>query len=440
MIHLKQKLQMGQSFVMTARMKQSIKLLTLPCQELKEVIQNELLENPLLSATDSSFDRRETGLSIGLSSGLVPFETYTAEKTTLKDHLLWQAQVNGISKRERSLLFLLISHLNDRGYLDISLEELAEESGGSEGRAIRDLKTALANLQSMDPPGVGARSLKECLLIQARVMEEDTKDMTALIQNHLHNLEKKNYKAAAFDLKISLEEVKDMAKTVSSMEPVPARKFLQEPDVYVTPDVYIEKEGNDWKVTLNDEGIPSLSLKPRRWSAPLSGRKGKEVKKYLNERLQAGQWFIRALMQRQETIRKVTENLVRRQRDFLSRGHVSDLKPLVLQDVADDVGCHPSTVSRVTSNKYAHTPFGLIPLKSFFSTGIRCRRGQTVPARQIKMQIKKIISAESGEHPLSDSKIQKTLQKDLGVALNRRTVAHYRSSLAILPFSKRKRA
>ena len=452
-IQLKHQMKFSQRLAMTAQLQQSIQLLTLPCQELKETIQKELMENPFLEAkeTDNTLEipERENWKSQMVSASLhsfhqrkepfVPFETYTAEQVSLKDHLLWQAQMDSFSEKEKSILSLLISHLNDDGYLTVSLEEL-RESSVLKIHSPEDFKVALRRLQNMDPPGVGARNLKECLLAQARFMEEDTRDMELLIQNHLPNLEKRNYQVIASDLKISLEEVKDMAKIISSMDPLPARGFVHSPSVYITPDVYIYRDGSDYRVAMNNEGMPVLHLSShaRGWLEN-SGRKAEDVKKYIKERTQAGQWFIRSLTQRHETILKVTESLVRHQRGFLDRG-VSALKPLILQDVADDVNVHISTVSRVTSNKYAHTPRGVIPLKRFFSVGVRDREGRFVSVELIKMQIKKLVSEESSVRPLSDSQLTEHLQGTLGVTLQRRTVAQYRDSLEILPAGRRKQA
>ena len=452
-IQLKYQMKFSQRLAMTAQLQQSIRLLTLPCQELKETIQKELMENPLLEAkeTDDTPDisERENWKSQMVSSSLhsfhqkkepfAPFETYTAEQIGLKDHLLWQAQMDSFSDKEKSILSLLISHLNDDGYLTVSLEEL-RESSALKIYSSEDFKIALQRLQNMDPPGVGARNLKECLLAQARFMEEDTRDMELLIQNHLPNLEKKKYQVIASDLKISLEEVKDLAEIISSMDPAPARGFVHPPSVYITPDVYIYRDGSDYRVTVNNEGMPALHLSSnaRVWLKN-SGRKTEDVKRYIKERTQAGQWFIRSLTQRNETIQKVTESLVRRQRGFLDQG-LSALKPLVLQDVAEEVNVHISTVSRVTSNKYAHTPRGLIPLKRFFSVGIRNREGCFVPVELIKMQIKKLVSEEPSVRPFSDSQLTARLQGTLGITLQRRTVAQYRDSLEILPASRRKQA
>ncbi|MCY4512050.1 MAG: RNA polymerase factor sigma-54 [Bdellovibrionales bacterium] len=450
---LKHQMKFSQRLAMTAQLQQSIKLLTLPCQELKETIQKELMENPLLEEKESDntpeMPERDEWKNQMVSSSFhsfrqkkelsVPFETYTAEPIHLKDHLLWQAQMDSFSEKEKNILSLLISHLNDDGYLPVSLEEL-RESSVLKMHSPEDFQQALRRLQDMDPPGVGARNLKECLLAQARFMEEDTRDMELLIQNHLPHLEKRNYQMIASDLKISIEEVKELVGIISSMDPAPARGFYQPPSIYITPDVYIYRDGADYKVAVNNEGMPTLHLSSQAtgWLKK-SGRKTEDVKKYVKERTQAGQWFIRSLMQRHETILKVTESLVRHQRDFLDQG-LSALKPLILQDVADDVSMHISTVSRVTSNKYAHTPRGVIPLKRFFSAGIRDKQGRSIPVELIKIQIKKLISEESSRNPLSDSRLTACLQDTLGMTLNRRTVAQYRDSMEILPASRRKQA
>ena len=224
------------------------------------------------------------------------------------------------------------------------------------------------------------------------------------------------------------------------MDPAPARGFVHPPAVYITPDVYIYRDGSDYRAAINNEGMPALHLSSRTggWLKN-SGRKTEDVKRYIKERTQAGQWFIRSLAQRHETILKVTESLIKHQKGFLDQGF-SALKPLILQDVANDVNVHVSTVSRVTSNKYAHTPRGVIPLKRFFSMGVRDREGRFVPVELIKMQIKKLISEESSARPLSDSQLTERLQGTLGITLQRRTVTQYRDSLEILPAGRRKQA
>ena len=255
-MNMKQGMKLRQGLNMTFRLQQSIRLLTLPCQELKETVQKELMENPLLEAGETApetFDKEDWKRKMVTASFnsfrqrhsvSAPFETYTAEKVSLKSHLLWQAQMDSFSEREKSLLCLLISHLDDRGYLNSSLEELREGAGWKTAPSLKDFEAALKKLQSMDPPGVGSRNLKECLLIQARFMKEDTGNMKRLIQNHLHNLEKRDYRTIAGDLKISPEEAACLAQIVASMDPVPARGFLQAPPVYVTPEcLYLQGWG-----------------------------------------------------------------------------------------------------------------------------------------------------------------------------------------------------
>ncbi len=463
-LSLKAQLKLNQKLSITTQLQQSIKLLSLNHQEMKNKIQEELLENPVLQTEEDSHQEELSSLSnedrlqedikslqewAEVSKGSSyqslsrekknsenTFEQFLSEPITLESHLLWQTQISRISEESKSLLVILIFDLDERGYLKSSLEELSQR----ENIPINKLEIALKILQSMDPLGIGARDIRECLLIQARHLEEDTKDMVLTIKNHLEDLKNKNYQAISSCLNISIEEVLDICKIIQSMEPIPAQNFSFQPTEYITPDIYLYKEGNEYKVLLNEEGFPHLRIDNhyKKMLNKFSSHRS-DMKRYIKGKVQAGDWFIRSLLQRQETIRKVAESLVKHQRDFLDHGFLH-LKPLILQDIAQDISVHISTVSRVTSNKYIYTPQGLIPLKYFFNTGVLNSMGESISIPVIKYRIKQWVEEEDIKKPLSDRDIVEKLFKGLHLSLSRRTVAQYRDSIGIPPVNKRKRA
>ena len=440
---------LNQKLAMTMKLQQSIQMLTLPHQELKEKIEEELLNNPLLEVVESAesdvhskLSKKSSDLKLSSFSSLA-YERKTenhfldniiAEEKTLKNHLLWQVQMSPSSPKEKSMLALLISHLNDQGYLDTSLEELAQKDNLS----LDQLEMQLKILQGMEPAGVGARSLKECLLIQAQQLQEDTKDMVNLIQNYLHLLESREYEQLALYMNLEKEEVVELHQIIASMEPNPARGFSDTLTVYVTPDVYIYEEEGDYKVALQEEGLPRLQISSsyEKWLQKSSS--DKEVKKYMNEKRNDGNWFIKSLIQRQETIRKVCYSVIRHQKDFFDKGP-QFLKPLILKDIAEEVGVHRSTISRVTSRKHVHTPHGLVSLKYFFNTGLKNDQGEMIPVDTVKQKIKNLIDKENNLKPLSDQHLSSNIHKEFQLSLSRRTIAQYRYSLGISSIRKRKK-
>ena len=437
---------LGQKLAMTTQLQQSIQILALSHQEIKEKIEEELLNNPLLETKEKeeslNFYKASSDHRMSSFSSLAYekkkdnnfMDNVISESKTLKSHLLWQVQMNPILDEDKSVLALLISHLDDQGYLKIPLESLAQK----ENISLEKLTNQLDVLQLLDPIGIGARSLKECLLIQARHLEEDTKDMVNLIQNYLPLLESKDYDKIASLMDITKDEVEDLYHIILSMEPHPARRFSHVPTVYVTPDVYIYRESGDYKVALQEENLPKLQINSSYKEWLQKSACDKEVKKYMKEKITNGNWFIRTLIQRQETIRKVCYSIIRHQEEFFEKGS-QFLKPLILQDVADDIGVHRSTVSRVTSSKYVHTPHGLVSLKYFFNAGLRNDRGEMIPVDKVKEKIKNLIEKEDAFKPLSDQSLSSDLHKELNLSLSRRTVAQYRDSLGILSFRKRKK-
>jgi RNA polymerase sigma-54 factor len=297
-------------------------------------------------------------------------------------------------------------------------------------------EAVLHRVQAFDPVGVAARDLRECLSLQVKHINADTPEIVAIIDRHLKHLESKNYQAIARDLKIPLEEVVKAVRVISRLEPKPGRSFTGEDAQYITPDVYVHKMGDRYVTVLNDDGLSKLRISGMYRAALKNGEAGK-AKEYIQDKLRSAVWLIRSIHQRQRTIYKVTESIVKFQRDFLDRG-IAHLKPLILRDVAEDIGMHESTVSRVTTNKYVHTPQGIYELKFFFNSAINKTGGDEIASEAVKNHIRQIVAAEDMKHPHSDQKIVEILRGQ-GIEIARRTVAKYREVLGILPSSKRKK-
>ena len=463
---LKMGLKLAQKLKMTPQLQQSIKLLTLPLMELEQAVREELLENPVLeevqdTVEEQSMDelsnkeelperhtwqeftntysaRSPRQSQVRSGSGVFNLENVVSTAQSLYDHLVWQIQMSGFNNQEKAHLNLLVDQLDEDGYLKVSLEQISEDMGV----ALSDLQKALKLLHTLDPNGVGARNLKECLLIQARQNQEDTKDLITLIENYLSELEKKNFKLISGKMNLEEEEVIDLYKIISAMEPKPGSRFITQPVHYITPDVYIAKEENHYRVSINEEGLPHLRV-ANVYQEMLRGLDtGKSVsldstQRYLRHKMNSAMWLIRSINQRQRTMYNVTSAIVKHQKDFFDKGPIG-MKPLILKQIAEEVGVHESTVSRVTTNKYAHTPHGVYELKYFFNSGIETDRGEKISGEIVKLKILSYIKDEDKKAPISDQDIMERLKKDLGVYLARRTISKYRETMNISPASRRK--
>lgn len=480
---LRQTMNLSQNLVITPQLQQAIKLLQMSRLELESQVRNELEENPILEEAEvlreEDFQRTkevEAQTNTATSENNTPessevqdpqkqdefeWETYleTQHKApreashgneeimnyenvisatqTLHDHLYWQIKMNGFSADEEKAADAIIAHIDDDGYLKVPLEQISAE----EKIELPDLEDALSLIHEFDPPGVGARDLRECLLIQARLLEEDTHDLVHLLNNHLKDLEKKNYEAIAKGLNRTLEEVIEICKIIYAMEPKPGRGYSGSETQYVTPDVYVYKVGDDYSVSLNEDGLPKLRISNyyknmlKGGANPTGDQKATE---YIQEKLKSAVWLIKSIHQRQRTIYKVTESIVKHQKEFFEKG-AGFLKPMVLRDIASDIGMHESTVSRVTTAKYVHTPQGIYELKYFFNSGISSSQGgEDLASESVKLKIKELVSKEDPKKPLSDQKLVDLLKKE-GIDIARRTVAKYRDVLKILPSSQRKK-
>ena len=291
-------------------------------------------------------------------------------------------------------------------------------------------------MQEWDPVGACSRDLQECLRVQAEMYGCDDLELQ-IIEKHLHNLEKHNYQAIARDLKVPVEEVYESVKEIQKLESRPARNFstTDEKSIAITPDVYVVKDGEKFVVSDNDRGVQRLYINEALTKQML---KDPNAKDFIGEKLRNAQWLIRAIEQRRKTIIRVTECIVDKQKEFFEQG-VAHLKPMILRDVAETVGMHESTISRVTTNKYVHTPQGLFELKYFFNSSIRRVSEEDIASESVKQAIKKIIDEEDKSNPFSDDAIVKMLAKDSGIQIARRTVAKYREMLGILASNKRKK-
>lgn len=377
---------------------------------------------------------------------LPPVEQNLTRPRSLQDHLLWQLQLGDFTDVERRFGELVIGNLDDNGFLDLkgierpdgtrtpdlTIEDLADEAELHRD----DAPLVLEMFQAFDPIGVAARDLRECLLIQAKAYGYEDIEIR-IISEHMTNLERRNYQAIAKDLKVPLEEVYDAAKEIQKLESRPARNFTDQDErsIGITPDVYVIKDGDDFVVVDNDRGVQRLHINEALTKKLLQDPAAKD---FVGEKLRNAQWLIRAIEQRRKTIIRVTECIVEKQREFFEKG-VECLKPMILRDVAEAVNMHESTISRVTTNKYVHTPQGLFELKYFFNSSIRRVANEDIASESVKQAIKKIIDEEDKRNPMSDQAIVKQLEADAGIKIARRTVAKYREMLGILSSSKRKK-
>ncbi len=468
-LEIRQSLKLTQQPIMTPQLQQAIKLLQLSRMELIDLIQQEQEENPVIEeviesgveTADKNFetpsvsppeerraDRREIefpaldwrmngyssrGKNIGEEEDRPTLENLLTKKTTLADHLLWQLRLSHLSEEERLMGTLIIGNLNEDGLLQVSLEEIARQTGFEQSAVEQVVK----KVQAFDPPGVAARDYRECLLIQAQQIFPLEPLVQAIIRDHFGPLAKKNYQIITKVLEVSMEEVIRAARLISELDPKPGRRFNDENIPYITPDVYVYKIGDEYMVVLNDDGLPRLRINP--YYRDIISKQVQTLgatKDYINERIRSALWLMKSIHQRQRTIYRVCKSIVKFQREFLEKG-VAFLKPMILKDVAADVEMHESTISRVTSNKYMHTPQGIFELKYFFNSSINTSRGENIASESVKEKIFEILSKEDTQKPYSDQELVELLRKQ-GILIARRTVTKYREMLGVLPSTQRK--
>jgi len=474
---------------MTPLLQQAIQLLQLSTLELEQVVRKELEENPLLeeipvenaetaeapaatagtaeapapaeappapeaaeqpSKETSTVDgERADELPFDLTSAVfdepdertpvsmeeredLPFENLGRSGTSLDEYLNEQLRLATDDPRTVAIGEAIIGNLDDDGYLRADVEEIAVGMGA----APDEVEKVLRLVQGFDPTGVAARSVQECLLLQLTADAEPDPVSVEIVEKHFEDLERRRYPDIARALKLPLDRVMESIEEIQSLEPKPGRRFSTSDQRYIAPDVSIHKLGDDYVVVLNEEGIPRLRVNALYRS--LLRRSSDEAKQYVEQKLRSAVWLIKSVEQRQRTLRKVTQSLVKFQRDFLDKG-VAFLRPLALRDVGEDIGMHESTISRVTTNKYVETPQGLFELKYFFHSGIASDTGEMVSSVSIKKKIRDMVAAEEATKPLSDQDVALVLRGQ-GLTIARRTVAKYREELGIMPSHQRRLA
>ena len=489
-IELKQQLRLTQQLVMTPQLQQAIKLLQLNRLELVGLVQQELEENPVLeefldldedgeaqadeyepaaetepaasemsaaeevAAADLQSSNEEltdaekiadlewqdylnsnpqTSQVSGGDDDRPSIDATLTRRDTLSEHLGWQLQLTELPIEEEVAARFIIGNLDERGYLQATIGEISRQSGVSEAT----VEAALGRVQQLDPVGVGARDLKECLLLQARMLEIDDPLVMRILEECLDALIKRDFRGVARELEVSVTEVVAAAEIIGHLEPRPGRAFGGDEPVYIVPDIYVHKVNDDFHIVLNDDGMPRLRINGL-YRDVLSRGNGasKDTKEYVQEKVRSALWLIKSIHQRQRTIYRVMESIIKYQRDFFERG-INHLKPLNLRDVADDIEMHESTVSRVTTAKYVNTPQGIFELKYFFNSSINRVVGDAVASESVKERIRKLITAEDPRRPLSDQRIAEML-KVANIDIARRTVTKYRESLNILSSTKRR--
>ena len=475
-MEMRQQLKMSQQLVMTPQLQQAIKLLQLTRLELQEVVRQEMEENPLLEETLEADEIPETDQAELSESEETPdvvsedfkeveagddtlrdwdsyldgytyssgeqyrededrpsFENLLTRRDTLTDHLLWQLHMGDFSDEEVCIGEEIIGNIDEDGYLRASLEEIATACSIDEN----SVNPVLIRIQEFDPCGVAARGVKECLLIQARFLGMQGSVVERILQHNLKDLETRKYKQIARDLGVDINQILMAAKIIGGFDPKPGSMYSSEDVHYISADIFVYKVGDEYLVMLNDEGLPNLKVSPYYAEAKSNGMVDSRADEYINEKVRSALWLIKSIQQRQRTIYKVAKSIIRFQREFLDHG-IEFLRPLVLRDVADDIGMHESTISRVTTNKYMQTPQGLFELKYFFNSGLSTSEGDFVASESVKNRIREIIEKEDSKKPLSDQKIADMLSVQT-VNIARRTVTKYREILKLGSSSERKR-
>lgn len=347
---------------------------------------------------------------------------------------MWQLKMGKFTDAELEVGVEIIGNIDDDGYFRSTLAEVAQICNVDEFFVEETLK----KIQEYDPMGIAARDLQECLLIQVRQLGMKGSIVEAILRDHLKDLETRKYKQIAKALGIDFEEVLVAAKLISGLDPKPGREYGQDDVQYISPDIFVYKVGEEYVVVLNDEGLPNIKINPYYIGEGRSGSVADpKAEEYINDKMRSALWLIKSIHQRQRTIYKVAKSIVKFQRNFLDFG-IAHLKPLVLRDVAEDIGMHESTISRVTTNKFMQTPQGLLELKYFFNSGISTIEGDPIASESVKDKIKEILGSEDLRRPYSDQRIAEILSVN-NITIARRTVTKYREMLKIGSSSERKR-
>lgn len=497
-LHLSQRL--TQSLVLAPQLQQSLALLQAPTLELKALVEQELQQNPVLEETAAAETeiaqkevddgderaepaekteppeedhRAEESFESHSEDGSEPVDDFQAEferlvqldqewrdhfsqtnlptrasaeeeekrqfmfdslvvGTSLQEMLITQVRESALPEEQRPIAEMIIGNIDDYGYLKTSVEELAASTGVAPDQVLSVLKT----LQTFDPAGVGARDLRECLMLQLERAGQQKTLEYRIVDQFMEALGKRRIPEIARGTGQSVDEVQDALERIGRLEPRPGRAFLPDNDQYILPEVFVQKSGDDFAIATNNEHIPHLRISNVYKDLMSQGSNNAEVRNYIREKIRAGKFLIKSLHQRQQTILNIAKEIVRRQREFMEKG-VACLKPLTMVQVAEVVGVHETTVSRAVSGKYMQTPQGLFEMKYFFTAGIQTATGDGLSNTSVKDMIADIFKKEDPGKPLSDQEVVKMLQ-DKGIQIARRTVAKYRTELNILPSNLRK--
>ncbi len=455
--------------ILTPSLQQAIKLLPLTTLELAEVLEQEVMENPLLEETpkeeselsldeaqrleqekqkkddplaeidvdkffedyvEDSEPRRSRSLEVPEAP---PIENTLTETPDLYDHMLWQLRMSVSDELTLEIAEAIILNLDEDGMLRSSVVEIANMGP----YPLEEVQKALCIVQGFDPPGVAARDIGESLRLQLKQLGLQDTPTDVMVRDCLKQLQSHQYAEIARLMGLQPEEVAHHVEIIRRLDPKPGLRYSPDKSTYIVPDVFVVKEGEEYMIVLNDDGLPKLRISPT-YRRMLDEKQpgSEETRSYVKDKLRSALWLLKSVDQRQRTIYKVAESIVRHQRGFLDHG-IQELRPLVLRDVAADIGMHESTVSRVVANKYMHTPRGVYEMRFFFHSGITSSLGEAVSSVTIKDRIKKMIEAEEASRPLSDSRIAEMLGRD-GLPLARRTVAKYREEMRIPPSNLRK--
>jgi RNA polymerase sigma-54 factor len=473
---IKQDLRLSQQIMMSPQLQLAIKLLQISRLELVEMVREEMEQNPTLeedgihgaadSASDAQLNKQQAmdadweaylenccERPVMCANFLEESEESSLEGTltknpTLVEHLMWQLQLSSQTPEEMLAGEFVIGNIDEDGYLRIGenygdeisyLNSITQEIAAATGVSEDIVEDTIRKIQQFDPIGVGSRTLKECLLTQAEFLGCRNRIVEGIINYHLDNLENKNYKKIAVDFNVPMVDVISAIKVIMGFCPRPGSTYSQSEANWVIPDIYIQKMDGDYVVFLNENGLPKLKISTYYMTLLAKNKRRTDATKmYVQERLRSAKWLIQSIHQRQRTIYKVAQSIVKFQREFLDNGPCF-VKPLVLKDVAVDIGMHESTISRVTSNKYAHTPHGIFELKYFFSPKINTtNRADNMSAQSVVEKIRNIYATEDATKPLSDQSVLEILRGS-GIDIARRTITKYREAMGILSACKRKR-
>jgi RNA polymerase sigma-54 factor len=460
----------SQRLMLTQKMQQALQILQYNSQELDLHIQNELEANPVLelvqpeedpeppppAVSDSNghdaedYNDRETfeefvspweerikeGRDLSVNRELLErrdfYENSITKEESLTAHLLTQLRLAYEDDRHYAIGERIIGDIDERGYFTGSLEEIAVELD----EPVEEIERVLYRIQRFEPSGVGGRGVVECLLIQINAEYPEDARLRELVQEHFDELQHRQIPKIAKAMRIAPEEVEDLRRKLSTLDPWPGLEFESAPTQYIAPDLIAEKVEGEWTVSLTSEGGPNLRINDRYGARAKRKETEREEKAFLREKLESAKWLIRNVEQRRQTILKVGTAIMGFQRNFLEKGP-SAIRPLTLQEVADVVGVHEATVSRTTRGKYIQTPQGLFELKYFFSPGLKCANGEDQSAKSVQMQVRKIIDAEDKRRPLSDQRVADILKQE-GLKIARRTVTKYREALGVPATNLRK--